>query len=86
MKKKNKKSKRAISDQDYHGITPKQEKQIDRILEKAWENILDNVLTDKDKTEKGFVLPGILLSVEEQLNRFAANFGLAALSEDNTEE
>ena len=82
MKKKNKKANPRL---DYHGTTPEQVKQIDKILNNTWEDILDNVLTKEDKDENEMVLPGVLLSVEEQINRFASNFGLAALSEEQYE-
>jgi len=80
MKKKNKK---IVKDsKDYHGLTSKQAELIDDILTKAWDDICDNVLTAKDKDKKGIVCFGILLDVERQINSFAAQFGLAALSED----
>jgi hypothetical protein len=78
--KKNKKKEKITK--DYHELTSKQAEQVDKILTKAWDNICDNVLTAKDKDKKGIVCFGVLLDVEQQINRFAAQFGLAALLEE----
>lgn len=74
--------KKDIEDAFYHGLTSKQKKQIDEILRKAWDDILDNVLVAEDKDKEGMVRPGVLLSVEEQFKMFANEFGLAALLEE----
>jgi len=65
-----------------NNITNVQKDKINKIFKKAWDEIYDDVLDENNKNEKGIVLPGILFSIEEQINGFASTLGLAALDMD----
>jgi hypothetical protein len=56
-----------------------QKQKINKKLTDLWNGIYDDILTEQDKDKDGKVLSSVLFEIEEQMNRFAAGLGLAAM-------